>query len=130
MITLYACLTAFAVPASFALYYRVQAGAARDAANLARATLTGVEAQHDFAVRELIESAGFGGFDVKRFEIMEESLVSVPSNTDSYTQEIILGLVEGGKLTSPMMKSIGSEIRSKRSIRVPVTVDLNLRING
>jgi hypothetical protein len=71
-----------------------------------------------------------GGFDVKRFEIMEESLVSVPSNADAETQEIILDLVEGGKLHSPMMKTIGKEIRNKRSTRIPVTVDLNLKING
>lgn len=71
-----------------------------------------------------------GGFDVKSFEIMEISLVSVPSNVDAETEEVILGMVEGGKLTSPLMKGIGKQIRTKRPKTVPVTVDVNLLING
>jgi len=59
-----------------------------------------------------------GGFDIKSFEIMEESLVSVPSNTDAENQEILLSLVEGGKLTSGLMKEVGRTIRGAR----PVTV--------
>lgn len=57
-----------------------------------------------------------GGFDIKLFEIMEESIVTVPSNTDSETQEILLSLVEGGKLTSPIMKSFGKSIREHRPV--------------
>lgn len=82
-----------------------------------------------------------GGFDVKAFEIMEESLVSVPSNTDAETEEVLLSLVEGGKLTSPLMKGIGKNIRTKRDksvavpldiagLKVPITLDLNLQLNG
>ena len=63
-----------------------------------------------------------GGFDVKRFEIMEETLASVPSNTDAETQEIFLSLVEGGKLTSPIMKSFGKTIRGKRPIVIQNTI--------
>ena len=62
-----------------------------------------------------------GGFDIKEFEIMEESLVSVPANTDAQVEEIILSLVSGGKLTSPWMKSYGKVIQTKRplSLNIP-----------
>jgi len=58
------------------------------------------------------------GFDVKSFEIMEESLVSVPSNTDAESEEVLLSLVDGGKLTSEIMKEISKGIRSHRNIQV------------
>lgn len=59
------------------------------------------------------------GFDVTKFEIMEESLVSVPANVDAQCEEVLLSLVEGGKLTSPIMKHIGRGIREHRSVQVP-----------
>lgn len=62
-----------------------------------------------------------GAFDIKEYEIMEESLVSVPANVDATTEEVMLSLVEGGKLTSPMMKEYGKVLREKRSVQVPVT---------
>ncbi len=62
-----------------------------------------------------------GTFDIKEFEIMEESLVSVPANIGSTTEEVLLSLVEGGKLTSPMMKEYGKVLREKQPIQVPVT---------
>jgi len=62
-----------------------------------------------------------GAFDIKEYEIMEESLVSVPANIDATTEEVMLSLVEGGKLTSPMMKDYGKALREKRSVQVPVT---------
>lgn len=70
------------------------------------------------------ETTSPGGFDVKRFEIMEESVVSVPSNTDAEVEEVILGLVEGSRLTSGIMKEYGAQIRSKRPVRVAVTDQL------
>lgn len=60
-----------------------------------------------------------GGFNVTQFEIMEESLVSVPANVDAQTEEVLLSLVEGGKLTSPMLKRVGKGIRSRRNVVVP-----------
>lgn len=71
-----------------------------------------------------------GGYDVKEFEIMEESLVSVPANPDADTEEVLLSLVEGGKMTSAVMKEYGKGIRDHRSIRVPVTIDLKTIVNG
>jgi len=71
-----------------------------------------------------------GGFNVKRGEIMEESLVSVPSNVDAGTEEVILSLVEGGKLHSPMMKEYGKTLREKRPTQVPVELDLKITVNG
>jgi hypothetical protein len=59
------------------------------------------------------------GFDVTKFEIMEESLVSVPANIDARTEEVILSLVEGHKLTSPLMKCVGRGIRDRRNVSVP-----------
>jgi len=53
-----------------------------------------------------------GGFDVDRYEIMEESLVSVPSNVDAETVDIYLTLVEGKQLSSLMMKEYASHLRS------------------
>jgi len=71
-----------------------------------------------------------GGYDVKRFEILEESLVSVPANPDSETEEVLLSLVEGGKLTSGMMKDCATVIRDKRSLTVPVEFDVKVTVNG
>ena len=71
-----------------------------------------------------------GGFDIKRGEIMEESLVSVPANIDAGVEDILLSLVEGGKLTSPMMKSVGRTLREHRPVRVPVTLALKMTVNG
>lgn len=75
-----------------------------------------------------------GGFDIKEFEIMEESLVSVPSNTDADTEEILLSLVESKKMTSSLMKSYGKKIREKRpaSVNIPgrFPIDLNITVNG
>ncbi len=57
-----------------------------------------------------------GGFDVKSFEILEESLVSVPANVDAETSEVLLSLVESKKLTSPILKGMGQSIRAKRPV--------------
>ncbi len=65
-----------------------------------------------------------GGFDIKSFEIMEESLVSVPSNTDAQVDEVLLSLVESKKMTSPLMRSYGKEIRSKRNTTMNIPLDL------
>lgn len=65
-----------------------------------------------------------GGFDIKKFEIMEASLVSVPSNTDAETEEVLLGLGEGGKLTSPLMKEVCKGIRERRPVQIPVTKEI------
>ncbi len=90
---------------------------------------------HGFRALEFDEIKGIGedepsGFDVKKFEIMEESLVSVPSNIDADTQEVMLSLVEEGKLTSPLMKEYGKTIRDKRNVRVPVKLDIQVTLNG
>lgn len=80
---------------------------------------------HGFKAIEFDKNKDGGGFDVKKFDIMEESLVSVPSNTDAEVEEVILGLAEGGKLTSVMMKSIGKDIRSKKDKSVAVGTDVS-----
>lgn len=78
---------------------------------------------HGFRAMEFSEIKG-GGFDVTKFEIMEESLVSVPANIDAATEDVLLTLVEGGKLTSPLLKDIGRGLRDRRPASVPVTIDL------
>ena len=70
------------------------------------------------------------GFDIKRGEIIEESLVSVPANIDAQTEEVLLSLVEGGKLTSPIMKQVGRGIRDHRPVSVPVQLNLKVMLNG
>ncbi len=76
------------------------------------------------------QADGGGGFEVKKGEIMEESLVSVPANVDADTEEVLLSLVEGGKLTSPLMKAMGRSIRERRAVSVPVKLDLKVTVNG
>jgi hypothetical protein len=71
-----------------------------------------------------------GGYDVKRFEVLEESLVSVPANPDSETQEVLVSLVEGGKLTSGLMKDCAQNIRKRMPLSVPVELDLKVMVNG
>lgn len=78
-------------------------------------------------------TSGKGGFDVKQFEVMEESLVSVPSNADAEVEDVIMSLVESKKLTSPLMKGVGRQIREKsmaKSTTVPVKLDLQVSLNG
>ena len=71
-----------------------------------------------------------GGFEIKRGEIMEESLVSVPANVDADTEEVLLSLVEGGKLTSPILKEVSKGIRDRRALSLPVKLDLKVTVNG
>jgi ribosomal protein L32 len=74
-----------------------------------------------------------GGFDVKEFEIMEESLVSVPANVDADTQEILIDLIERDKLSSSMMKSFGKRLRAmstKVSSAGGLDVNLNITVKG
>ena len=70
---------------------------------------------------EMKDGTDIVGFDVKRAEIMEESLVSVPANIDAETEDVLLSLVEGGKLTSPLMKEYGKSLREHRPVTVPGT---------
>lgn len=70
------------------------------------------------------------GFDVSSFEIMEASLVSVPSNVDAEVEEVMLSLVEGGKLKSPIMKAYGKSIRDRQPTRISLPVDLVVTVNG
>jgi len=84
---------------------------------------------HGFKAREfdkVKDSKGklTGGFDIVRCEVMEESLVSVPANVDTDTHEVILSLVESGKLTSSVMKEVGRVIREGRDVTVPVKMEL------
>jgi len=67
-----------------------------------------------------------GGFDIKKYAIIEESVVSVPANADAVVEEVLLSLVEGGKLTSGIMKSVGQGIRDRRdkTFVVPETLVL------
>jgi hypothetical protein len=71
------------------------------------------------------------GFEIKEFEIMEESLVSVPANTDAETTDILLSLVDGGKLTSQMMKECGKAIRERMPPAVPgVSIEYKETVDG
>lgn len=88
---------------------------------------------HGFRALEFFEmkeeqSDEFGpaGFEVTRFEIMEESLVSIPANVDAETGEVLVSLVEGGKLTSGIMKEVGKTLRAK----MPVTVGYTKALEG
>lgn len=56
----------------------------------------------------------YPGFEIKRFEIMEVSLVSVPSNVDAEVE-----LYAAGKLASPMFKAHAKFFFDQRPTRVP-----------
>ena len=88
----------------------------------------GFRALNFLEIKEGRDSAG--GFDVKEFEILEESLVSVPANPDAETEEVLLSLVEGGKLTSPLMKDYGQAVRLHRPIRIPVQFDVKVSVDN
>ena len=64
------------------------------------------------------DTTGPNGFDVKRFEIMEESIVSVPSNVDAEVSEVVISLVENGKLTSGIMKDYSKKLREAQPLMV------------
>ena len=70
------------------------------------------------------ETSGQVGFEIKKFEIMEESIVSVPSNVDAEISEVLVDLVEGGKLTSGIMKATGKKLRDLMPKKAAVTIDL------
>ncbi len=57
------------------------------------------------------EEKNFMGFDIQKFEIMEESVVSVPSNVDAEVSEVLVELGERGKFTSSVMKRYTQELR-------------------
>lgn len=80
---------------------------------------------HGFRALEFEELKSDGeewpGFDIKKFEIMEASLVSVPANPDAEVQEVIVDLVEGGKLTSSLMKSYGKHLRNILPVKTSIT---------
>lgn len=59
------------------------------------------------------------GFDVKEWEAMEESMVSVPSNVDANTEEVLISLVERGKMTSNLMREYSRSLLEKRPKQVP-----------
>ena len=88
----------------------------------------GFRALNFLEIKEGRDSAG--GFDVKEFEILEESLVSVPANPDAETEEVLLSLVEDGKLTSPLMKDYGQAVRLHRPIRIPVQFDVKVSVDN
>ena len=56
----------------------------------------------------------YPGFEIKRFEIMEVSLVSVPSNVDAEVE-----LYAAGKLASPMFKAHAKFFFDQRPVTVP-----------
>ncbi len=60
------------------------------------------------------EHNGMGGYDITKFEIMEESLVSVPSNTDA----VILAYSRG-KLHDPTVKQWAKVFHDARPVVVP-----------
>lgn len=89
---------------------------------------------HGFRALDFLEikegRGSVSGFDVKEFEVLEESIVSVPANADAKTEEVLLSLVEGGKLTSPLMKDFGRAIRGRQPLSVPVMLDMKVLVNG
>ena len=80
------------------------------------------------------ETTGGSGFDIKVFEIMEESLVSVPSNVDAETEDILLTLSDRKTLKSEVMRRyVENTVKSRRNLSVAgadVAGQLNLKFAG
>lgn len=70
------------------------------------------------------------GFDITRFEIMEASLVSVPSNVDAEVVDVLVTLAERGKLTSGFMKQYCEVLRTKMPAMVKAGLDLSKETKG
>lgn len=77
---------------------------------------------HGFRALEFQEMKedGMTGYDITKWEVMEESGVSIPSNITAETEEVFLSLVEGGKLTSGLVKECGKSIRERRPTSMAV----------
>ena len=74
------------------------------------------------------KSAGDGvasGWRVKRGEIREGSLVSIPSNVDG-----VITAFSQGKLSTPLMKNWAQKAYDARPTIIPVTIDLTLKTAG
>lgn len=76
---------------------------------------------HGFRALEFEDIKGEHGFHITKFEVMEESVVSVPSNVEADVEEVVLSMVEGGKLTSGLMKQYGKQIRLARPKQISLT---------
>jgi len=64
-----------------------------------------------------------GGFNIKSFEIMEESIVSVPSNVDAEMSERMVELCEKGTLKSQVVTEYAKNIRQEMPIQVAVEAE-------
>jgi len=90
----------------------------RDAAALLEADVLRIS--HGFRALEFEERKresgyeGFPGFKITKFEIMEVSLVSVPSNVDAEVE-----MFSAGKLTSDMFKAHAKHYFDQRPVVVP-----------
>lgn len=66
------------------------------------------------------ETTGPTGFDIKTFEIMEESIVSVPSNVDAQTEEILMTLQSRKEVKSDIVRDfIQKSVVEKRPLSTP-----------
>ncbi len=65
-----------------------------------------------------------GGFDIKSFEIMEESIVSVPSNVDAEMSERMVELCEKGDLRSQVVTEYAKSVRAAMPIQVSVGLEV------
>lgn len=73
----------------------------------------------EFAKRVNQKGEETGGFEIFGSEVMEESLVSVPSNVGADTEDVLIGLVDKQKLTSPMMKEWAKSLKEKQPTKSP-----------
>lgn len=73
------------------------------------------------------ETTGGEGFDIRKFEIIEESIVSVPSNADAEVIDRFVSLVDNGKLCSPLLKEYGKSLRREMPV---IVAGFTLKGNG
>ena len=103
----------------------------KDAATLVEANM--LRFSHGFRVLEFDEleksgDGGWPGFDIKRFEIMEASLVSVPSNVDAEIE-----MIASTSFKSAFFRSIQKDVQSQRPVQVrgvEMPGQLKLRFDG
>lgn len=78
-------------------------------------------AAHEFSElkEEEVQAGGPPGFDVKLWDMYEESIVSIPSNVDAEQEDILLSLVGKQKLKSPIITTFAKSLQDKRPLSVP-----------
>lgn len=68
-----------------------------------------------------VQPGGQSGFDVKKWAMLEESLVSIPSNVDAEQEDVLLSLVGSKQIKSEIVTRFAKRIQEMRPKQFSVT---------